>query len=261
MIENFIPETEIYLQLLRFFLVLVLGVSITKAVLMPSSSYLVRKRGGDVKAAYSIENIVGILGIFTSLTLALQAAAFGNLVTVLAAVAAAATVAVGFGMRDQVASVVAGVFIHLDNPFVKGDYISVNDTEGVVKNISLRATALNGKDREKQIVPNNMLTSNVVKNFTKGRKTKVPLETIVSADKAGKASELMMNSLNENDKVMEKPKPEIVFKKTEKDETTLEASFWIKDSAKVKDIRGNILEDYVSEMKQEGMFEKETEEE
>ncbi|MFB6115068.1 MAG: hypothetical protein ABEK04_02160, partial [Candidatus Nanohalobium sp.] len=109
-------------QLARFFLALIGGVAVTKLVLMPLTRRLMKKKG-DKKALHSIENLVGVVGLFLTFTIALQVGNFGSLATIIGAIAAALTVAVGFGMRDQVSSVVGGIFIHLDNPFVKGDYI------------------------------------------------------------------------------------------------------------------------------------------
>ena len=67
------------------------------------------------------------------------------------------TVAVGFGMRDQVGNLVSGIFIHFDNPFIKGDYIKVEETEGVVQEIHLRETIINGAGSEKTMIPNSKL--------------------------------------------------------------------------------------------------------
>ncbi|MFB6182515.1 MAG: mechanosensitive ion channel domain-containing protein [Candidatus Nanohaloarchaea archaeon] len=125
---------------------------------MPTTRKILQIRGKQKKSIHSVENIVGVIGLFITFTVGLQAAKFGNLATILGAIAAALTVAVGFGMRDQISSLVAGILIQLDNPFVKGDYIKVNDQEGKVKEINLRTTIINGKNNEKLVLPNNVLT-------------------------------------------------------------------------------------------------------
>lgn len=257
MIENLLYSDQIYFQLARFLVTLVLGVLTTRAVLMPLVVKIMSRRGTSTKAKHSIENIVTLIGLFIALLVALQAASFGNLLTILGTLAAAATVAVGFGMRDQVASVVAGVFILTDNPFVKGDYIKVNDTEGIIKDISLRTTTLNGKNNAEQIVPNNILTTNVVKNYTRDNITKVSIETLIESDKAEIASDLLLNSINENKGTLDKPEPEIRFRKISEGKTDMEATFWIRNAGKVKSTRSSVLQDYSERAKKEGLFEKE----
>lgn len=253
-VENLIPNTEIYLQLLRFFVSLGIGLFVTRTVLMPLSRKLAQKKGGDKKMVHSTENIAAITGIFMTFTVALQAASFGNLVTVLGAVAAAATVAIGFGMRDQVSSVVAGIFIYTDNPFVKGDYIKVNETEGVVKDISLRATILNGGESEKQIVPNSILTQNTVKNFTKGRKTKVSIKTDVDVDKTEEVSRILLEKIENTSETLNKPAPKTIFKHFSDGKMELDTVFWIKDSKDVKDVRSEVLKEFNTEIREKKLF-------
>jgi small conductance mechanosensitive channel len=247
----------IYFQLFRFALVLLAGAVLTRAVLIPAISRIYSKK--DDKARHSIENLTGILGLFITFTVALQAGNFGGLVSVLAAIGAAATVAVGFGMRDQVANLTAGILIHLDNPFIKGDYIKVGDTEGVVKEIKMRSTQLNGAHDNKQMVPNSMLTTGVVKNYTRDRKTKVSIETSIDLKDAEKASELLLNAIIEAEKALEKPEPEIKYSRIEDGKLELEATYWVKKSSEVKKSRSEVLKAYTSAMEKAGLLEEKDE--
>lgn len=255
MIDQFLTSQQVYFQLARFIVAIVAGVVITRTVLMPLTRRAMIRKGSDVKAKHSMENLVGLIGLFASFIVALQAGNFGNLVTVLGTVAAALTVAIGFGMRDQVSSVVAGIFIHTDNPFIKGDYIKVNDFEGVVKEIRLRATILNGKNNEKQVVPNNILTANVVKNMTKGKRTKVAMEFDIPSDKLEAASEMLSKTAKENELVQEKPEPELNYTGVEDGKVATELSYWVKDPEQVKPARTQILESFNKEAVEEGVFE------
>ena len=249
---------SMYFQLFRFAIVLLIGTLLTKAVLIPVISRLYAKK--DDKARHSIENLTGILGLFITFTVALQAGNFGGLVSVLAAIGAAATVAVGFGMRDQVSNLTAGILIHLDNPFIKGDYIKVGDTEGVVKEIKMRSTQLNRGHNKKQIVPNSMLTTGVVKNYTRDRKTKVSIETSIGLKNAEKASEILESSINEAEKALEKPQPEIKYSKIDEGKLDLEASYWVKKSSEVKEVRSEVLKAYTTRMKNAGLLEEKEDE-
>lgn len=259
MIDQFLSGQQVYFQLLRFVITIVLGVVLTRTILMPLTRRAMARKGSDVRAKHSIENIVGLLGLFLTFIVALQAGNFGNLVTVLGTIAAALTVAIGFGMRDQVSSVVAGIFIHTDNPFVKGDYIKVDDYEGVVKEIKLRATILNGKNEEKQIVPNNVLTTNVVKNQTKGRRTKAVLDLKISSENLEKASELLVESVKIQEEVLNNPEPEIRCSGIEDGKVDTKLSYWLNGSEKVKSVRSQVLQLFNQKMVEEGLLEKKEE--
>lgn len=259
MIDQFLASQEVYFQLVRFAAAMIAGTVLTRTVLMPLTRRAMSRRGSDIKAKHSMENLVGLIGLFTSFVIALQAGNFGNLVTVLGTVAAALTVAVGFGMRDQVSSIVAGVFIHTDNPFVKGDYIQVDEYEGVVKEIRLRATTLNGRNDEKQIVPNNLLTNNVVKNQTKGRRTRSVIDLKLSSENLEKASELLVSAASEQEDILNNPEPEINYTGMEDGKIGTELRYWLNSSDKVKTVRSKVLESFAHKMVEHGIAEQKEE--
>ncbi|MFB6190973.1 MAG: mechanosensitive ion channel family protein [Candidatus Nanohaloarchaea archaeon] len=206
------------------------GVVITRALLMPAVSWLTSRRGRDKVTVHTYSSLTGLTGLFLSFIVALQAAQFGNLVTVLGAITAALTVAIGFGMREQISNVVGGFFVYTDVPFVKGDYIRVNDYEGVVREISLRQTILDGPSSEKLVVPNSAVTLNPVRNFTKGRKTRIVLPVTVKPGDAGEVEELLEGRARENSSVLENPEPAVSYRRLEGDEAELELSCWISDA-------------------------------
>lgn len=252
-----IEGTGAYLQLARFVITMAIGVVITRLLLMPATRKLVNKRGNR-KASHSIENLVGVLSLFLAFTVALQAGNFGSLATIIGAIAAALTVAVGFGMRDQVSSLVGGIFIHLDNPFVKGDYIKTGDHEGVVKEVKLRATVLNGNSSEKLVVPNSVLTTGAVKNYTKGSRTKTSLHIPIEASKHEEHSELLRKAANDQDEVLNNPEPKVVLKGLD-EKIDAELQYWIRDPDDKKQVRSRVLESYISEAVEKGLIQEKKE--
>ncbi len=247
MIEAFLPDTQMYIQLLRFFVILVAGILFTRLVLMPAAHRAAARRSEDKLSTHSLENVVGLAGLFMSFIFALQGAQLGNLVTVLGAITAALTVAVGFGMRDQISNVVAGFFIMTDNPFVKGDYISAGDYEGVVKNIALRHTVINGSSNEKVVLPNAMLTTSPMRNLTKGRKTKVKSEFKIPVKKSEKFEELAKNKASEDDRVLKKPEPATSVKALEDEKSVIGLTYWIRESDDLKGVRSDVTREIIDE--------------
>lgn len=250
LLENLFGSEEVVIQIGRFLVALAVGIILTRAAVMPATEKLLFKRK-DEKTLQSIVNIVGITGLFLSMIVALQAGSFGNLTTILGAIAAALTVAVGFGMRDQVGNLVSGIFIHFDNPFLKGDYIKVGETEGVVKEINLRDTVLNGKNVEKTVIPNSTLMNNPLQNFTKGSKTKTAINVKINTEKLEEHREILDKVAESNEKILEKPQPELVFMDVQ--EPTAELRYWIKDPEKSKQIRSEVIEEYLKRVEEKGL--------
>ncbi len=259
-IETLIPENPgVYLQLGRFVITLAIGFVLTRGVLMPLVARAAERKGSEKKVKHSVENVAGIIGLFLTFTIALQAAEFGNLVTILGAITAALTVAVGFGMRDQVANLVAGIFIYTDNPFVKGDYIKTGETEGVVKDIALRATTLNGRSSQKIVVPNAQLTTQEVKNYTRGSRTKGAIHLDFDPGKMEEATSLLKGIVETQEDVLEKPAPEIFFTDTG-DEINAEVHYWLDDSGRSKDVKSSVLKEFNRKAVEQGLLDGEKDE-
>jgi len=225
MIQQIFPDAQVYFQLARFLLVLFLGVSITRLALMPLTEKLMKRRKADIVSTHSFSNLAGVTGVFMSFIIALQAAEFGNLVTVLGAITAALTVAVGFGMRDQISNLVAGFLLYFDSPFIKGDYIEVGEKRGIVKEIKLRHTTIKNGSSEKTVVPNSMLTTNPVENYSEGRKSTVSMEFKVENSKATQLEKIIGEATKENKEIQGNPKPSISYRGLKEGKTTLQAEF------------------------------------
>lgn len=256
-----LPSDAIYLQLGRFAVVLILGLVITQLVLVPLITRITDRRHSSKKARHQLKNVTVVIGTFISFTAALQAGQFGGLVTIIGAVAAALTVAIGFGMREEVGNLVAGLFIHLDNPFVKGDYIEINDEEGEVSEISLRATYLNGHASEQIMVPNAKISSGNLKNYTRGIKTKSAIPFKLPPTKVEQVAEMVKRIAEEDDEILESPSPSILYRKYEDEKMVFELRYWVRDSDDSKRIRSRILDKLNNEAVGKGIFEESEDEE
>lgn len=220
---------------------------------MPVLGYLLRRRGTRKKTRHSIVNIVGVIGFFLSFTVALQAGNFGNLVTVIGTVTAALTVAIGFGMRDQVSNLLAGLFIFLDSPFIRGDYIKTEETEGVVQEINLRATTLNGSASQKVVVPNSQLTMEEVKNYTRDVKTKSAIRVELRNERIEEGTDLLKELAEQRDDVLATPEPRIFYTDLEGKIVT-ELHYWVDNPETVKQAKSELLEEFNRIAASEGFF-------
>lgn len=78
-------------------------------------------------------------------------------------------VAIGFGGQYLIRDVISGLFMILENQYRVGDSVCLNDTCGVVEEISLRVTVLRDLDGVVHHIPNGeiKLTSNKSKSFSR----------------------------------------------------------------------------------------------
>lgn len=245
------------IRLTRFFIVMLIGAFITKGVVMPVARRLISRRIKTVTTQASLENLTGLLSGIIFVSISLETAGYGGLVTILGTVTAALTVAIGFGMREEVGSLVSGVFIQLDRPFIKGDYIEIGDTRGVVDEIKLRSTLLENVESDKVVVPNRVLTGGAMKNFTKGRKTRTSVEIKVPVKHAEEAMEILSDSVNQIDEVIDKPEPSVWIEKIEDEKAVLQLECFVNTSRKVDKTRSKILEEFSGRKETEKIYQKE----
>lgn len=256
-ISTIIGSDQVYFQLARFFFVLFLGIFITRAIIAPLTRKLL---GGKKKTVSSIENIVQVIGVFASLIVALQAAAFGDLVTIVGAMAAALTVAIGFGMRDQVANLVSGIFIQLDNPFLKNDYLKVGEQEGRVQEINMRNTIMRAPNGDKLIIPNNHISTNPVRNRTSDDRTSSTVEVAVPSGSVEEAAEILKEAAEDQEEILETPDPSVSFTDMSDGKTTLQLDYSTRDRAEKRRIKSKVIEQVSTGMEKSEIFEKENKE-
>lgn len=81
--------------------------------------------------------------------------------TVLALIGGTAAVAIGFAVRDLVASFIAGIMIMIDQPFQVGDRVSFGGEYGDVIAIGLRSVRLQTLDDNTVTIPNNKFLTDI----------------------------------------------------------------------------------------------------
>lgn len=217
-------SSEMTFRLARFFAAFTIGVILTRLI-----SSTLSHRVLDLKkySTHRISNVLQLIGFTASLVVALEAGQFGNLLTIVGTIAAALTVAIGFGMRENVANYVAGVFIHMQNPYIRGDYVKIGEEEGRVKEIGMRATVLNESTGGDVIVPNSKIDSNPVRNYSKGTKNYSSMTVKVGSDRAEDAVKLLVESADAVENVLERPGPETGFVEVG-EEVTVKLTYTVK---------------------------------
>lgn len=78
---------------------------------------------------------------------------------------AAGGVTAGLGLQKSVNQFASGLEILINHPFKSGDYITVGDVSGVVKEIRLMHTELLTRGNVKVIMPNSHITENSIYNY------------------------------------------------------------------------------------------------
>lgn len=147
-----------------------------------------------------------IAGILITLALA-------NLTPLLYSALTAAGVAgiiIGFAVKDLAANFISGLFILLDRPFVVGDVIKVGEFTGTVTKIALRTTTIKMFDGPAVFIPNSMVATSPVTNFSAAELRRVGLTVSVFQDcDIPRAMSLVAELTEQDARVAKEPAPSL----------------------------------------------------
>ena len=127
--------------------------------------------------------------------------------------AAALSVGIGFGLQEIVANFISGIILLFERPIRVGDVVTVGDTNGTVTRIRIRATTIRNWDRQELLVPNKEFITGRLLNWSLSDQTtriKIPVG-IAYGSNVERAMALMNEAARENEEVLAKPEPSIIF--------------------------------------------------
>jgi len=242
------PLTGIVVDAAIFLVVVTATYVLYKAALKPLVGRLFDRQGLDEHARRPLQKIVAFLVLFAGVTVAFGAAGYQGFLRSLATIAAAATLAVGFALQDVIKNFVAGVFIYTDKPFRIGDWIEWQGNSGVVEDISFRVTRVRTFDNELLTVPNNALTSDVVKNpvAKKTLRLKFVFE-IDYEDDVERASEIIVEEAEKSDAILADHAPSVRLTELADSYVGLQSRIWIDDPSRADFVKARA--DYVKAVK------------
>jgi small-conductance mechanosensitive channel len=151
--------------------------------------------------------------------------------TVLSVFGGALGVGLGFGLQKITSNYVSGFIILLDRSLSIGDMISVDKYAGRVTHINTRYTVLQGGDGVESVVPNEMLVSGAVQNYSLTNKMmRVATQISVAYDSdLDLVLGLLETAASGIERVSATPPPMATLQRFGADGLELEVGFWIND--------------------------------
>lgn len=97
-------------------------------------------------------------------------AVLGVPITTIAAVVGSAGLAVALALKDSLTNLASGIFIIINKPFKKGDFIDASDVSGTVEEVKLLTTLIDTIDNKKVVMPNKTLANANIVNYNNHRR-------------------------------------------------------------------------------------------
>ena len=233
---------------ITFFVVAVAVYLLGRMTVVPLVNRVLKARNLDAHARNPLQKITGIIVGFAAIGIAFAFAGYGNILTAIATVAAAATLAIGFAMQEVLKNFVAGIFIFTDEPFRIGDWIEWDDHAGVVEDISLRVSRVRTFDNELLTVPNSQLTDGVIKNPV--AKDTLRLKFVFGIgyeDDIDEATEIIIEEAENHPDILEDPAPSVRLTELADSYVGLQSRVWISNPSRADFVK--IRGEYVTTVK------------
>ena len=192
--------------------------------------YLLGKRLAGTKLRPDVIYVLKRIAFFVILVLVVITALdlLGIPLTAFAFATGALAIGVGFGAQNIINNFISGWILMVERPIRIGDFIEIDDAQGVVENIGNRSTRIRRTDGVHLLVPNSMLLERTVVNWTL---VDLEIRTTVRVGVAYGSpvrlvADLVLQAVKEQDEIKQKPAPSVIFDDFGDNALAFDAYFW-----------------------------------
>ena len=218
--------TQYSVKLVAAILIIIIGRWISRRI-SRLLGRLLDKNNVDVTLVRFAENLT-----YYALIVVVLIAAVGQLginTTSFLTIVGAAGLAIGLALKDSLSNFAAGVMLTLFRPFRVGDFVEAGGVTGTVQGITIFNTVLNTPDNQKVIIPNSIITSDVITNVTANDTRRVDLVIGISySDDIAKAKKIVSDLLQKEKRVLSDPAPVIAVSELADSSVNLVVRPWVK---------------------------------
>ncbi|HZS45513.1 MAG TPA: mechanosensitive ion channel domain-containing protein [Blastocatellia bacterium] len=240
----FINQAQYKVSLLS--LILLVGVILIASMVSRYLRGLLEKRllprwNIEIGLQYTLLRVVHYLIIILGVLYALKLGLNVDL-TSIAVILGFLSVGIGFGLQYVASDVASGFILLFERPVRVGDRIKIEDMEGRVETISLRATIVITNDNMAVVVPNSTLVRNKFTNFSHGSQNvriRIPIGVAYGSD-LKKVTDALIEAGKAVPEVLRTPPPRVNFKEFGDSSLNFELLVWINQPHKHPQIRSSV---------------------
>lgn len=189
----------------------------------------------------AMDFILSFTGISLKVTVLLTAANYlGVPMTSMVAIIGSCGLAVGLALQGSLANLAGGIMILIFKPCRDGDFISVNGFDGTVKEITVLYTYLTTPDNKTVVIPNSVVSSSALINYSMQEKRRVDVSIGVSyKSDVNKVKEILLAFVKDIEFVEKDPAPAVVISSYGDSAITFTIRAWA-PSSKYWDVAGAV---------------------
>lgn len=138
------------------------------------------------------------------------------------------SVAIGFSLKDVLSNYISGVILLAARPFRIHDQVVIDDYEGTITQIQLRATTMKTYDGRLVYIPNQeVFQASIINNTASPKRRSSVMVGIDYGEDIDKAIAIIHQALQDLEDVEAQPQPDILVNKLAASTVNLEVRFWV----------------------------------
>lgn len=242
-----LPYYNVYIYLIILFAIIFGTYFAAVLVLTIFRIKFVLQRKMETHAAVAFENLVSVIAFLFALVIILILLDL-QITDSMIILFGFFFIALSFGLQHIIANIMAGFALAADKPFAVGDRIRVGqpgrETWGDVIDIGLNSTKIRTVEEEIVVIPNNVIATNEVWNFTRDSPIivlKIDLGISYGSDWR-LAKKIMLEAARAHRYVMSKPQPIVRFISYAEFSQNLQLWVWLRNARDKEQIRSDLLE-------------------
>lgn len=158
------------------------------------------------------------------------------------ATTAVGAVVIGFALQDTLGNLFAGLAIQIEKPFRVGQWVTIGGKDGLVSEITWRATKIRTKAGNFVVVPNSVLSRDTITNYSEPtRETR--LEVMVSAGydaPPNQVKEAILTALRGEPSILPNPPAEVLLSDFADSAVSYRVRVWTTDFAADERVRDRV---------------------
>ncbi len=166
----------------------------------------------DESIASLLSTMVSSMTLLGALVVILMILDLDEALTSILATAGVVGLAVGMALQDPMINTFSGIAMSIRNFYNIGDWISTNGTDGQIKDIKLRWTELQKPSGERIFIPNKMIVSNPVENYSIAGRRQIQIDCGIAYDSSlTKVKQIAIDTIVRNFDYVKKEEDVVFF--------------------------------------------------
>lgn len=153
------------------------------------------------------------------------------------------SIVIALALQDTLGSIMSGIALLFERPFVVGDWLKVGDVVGQVIDINWRAVRLQTLEKEMVIIPHKVISAEMVRNFSQPLRLHAERIRIGFSykDPPNLAKQVLKSTALATQGILTNPEPQVFTLSYDDFAINYEVKFFIQDYGNLEEIRDTFV--------------------